>query len=152
MVSRNFIFIRLFPRRAWHIADFSSFCYDRAITRDEQIFPNASEFYPERYLEEVDAATAKRRDPRNYVFGFGRRYLVSLDSSRIPVLIFETNRRCPGANLVESSVWLLIVSMLATLDISKARDDAGNVIEPKVEFNNAVFRYIYILLHLQSVF
>jgi len=92
-----------------------------AITRDEKIFPNASEFHPERYLEDVDAATAKRRDPRNYVFGFGR-------------------RRCPGANLVESSVWLLIVSMLATLDISKAVDDAGNVIEPEVKFNNAVFR------------
>jgi len=92
-----------------------------AITRDETLFPNASAFLPERYLEKVEPALAKRRDPRSYVFGFGR-------------------RRCPGVNLVESSVWLLITTALATLDISKAKDDFGNIIEPKVDFNNAVFR------------
>ncbi|KAK7052512.1 cytochrome P450 [Favolaschia claudopus] len=92
-----------------------------AITRDETLFPNASAFLPERYLEKMDPALAKKRDPRSYVFGFGR-------------------RRCPGANLVESSVWLLVTTVLATLDISKAKDDFGNPIEPKVDFNNAVFR------------
>jgi len=92
-----------------------------AITRDETLFPNASAFLPERYLEKVDPALAKKRDPRSYVFGFGR-------------------RRCPGVNLVESSVWLLMTTALATLDISKAKDDFGNPIEPKIDFNNAVFR------------
>lgn len=28
---------------------------------------------PERYLEPADEETEKRRDPKNYVFGFGRR-------------------------------------------------------------------------------
>ncbi|KAJ7651442.1 cytochrome P450 [Mycena rosella] len=92
-----------------------------AITRDETLFPNASAFLPERYLEKVDPALAKRRDPRNYVFGFGR-------------------RRCPGVHLAESSVWLLVATVLATLDISKAKDDFGHPIEPKIEFNNAIFR------------
>ena len=50
-------------------------------------------------------------------------------------------RQCPGNHLVDSSVWLLIVSMLATLDISKALDDLGNTVEPTVNYNNAVFRY-----------
>jgi hypothetical protein len=40
----------------------------RAITRDETLFPNASAFLPERYLEKVDPALAKKRDPRTYVF------------------------------------------------------------------------------------
>ncbi|TFK64540.1 cytochrome P450 [Pluteus cervinus] len=92
-----------------------------AIVRDERIYPKASEFIPERFLEEVDEATARRRDPRNYVFGFGR-------------------RQCPGNYLVESSIWLLMASMLATLKISKPVDEEGNVIEPKVEFKNPVFR------------
>ncbi|KAJ7202062.1 cytochrome P450 [Mycena pura] len=92
-----------------------------AIMRDESLFPNASAYLPERYLEKVDPALAKRRDPRSYVFGFGR-------------------RRCPGVNLVESSVWILIATCLATLDISKLKDDFGNPIEPKIDFNNAVFR------------
>ncbi|KAJ7035208.1 cytochrome P450 [Mycena alexandri] len=92
-----------------------------AITRDETLFPNASAFLPERYLEKVEPALAKKRDPRSYVFGFGR-------------------RRCPGVNLVESSVWILITSVLATLDISKAKDSFGNPVEPKIDFNNSVFR------------
>ncbi|KAJ7154117.1 cytochrome P450 [Mycena filopes] len=92
-----------------------------AITRDETLFPNASAFVPERYLEKVDPALARKRDPRRYVFGFGR-------------------RRCPGVDLVESSVWILIASVLATLDISKAKDASGNPIEPTVRYSNSVFR------------
>jgi len=30
--------------------------------------------------------------------------------------------------------------MLATLDISKTVDDMGNIIEPKIEFDNSIFR------------
>lgn len=37
-------------------------------------------------------------------------------------------------------MWLLIVNMLATLDISKATDENGNTIEPDVQFNDSVFR------------
>jgi len=70
---------------------------------------------------EEEEEAGKERDPRAFVFGFGR-------------------RRCPGIHLVESSVWLLITSMLATLDIRKARDERGVEIEPVVRFENAVFR------------
>lgn len=37
-------------------------------------------------------------------------------------------------------MWLLIVNMLATLDISKATDENGDTIEPDVQFNDSVFR------------
>jgi hypothetical protein len=39
-------------------------------------------------------------------------------------------------------MWLLIVTMLATLDIAKATDEYGNIIEPNVEFNDSVFRCV----------
>jgi hypothetical protein len=55
---------------------------------------------------------------------------------------YSLTRQCPGKHLVDSSAWLLIVSMLVTLDISKAVDDLGNTVEPTVEYNNAVFRYV----------
>jgi len=92
-----------------------------AITRDEKIYPDPYTFIPERFLEDVDQATKRRRNVRNYVFGYGR-------------------RQCPGMNLVESSLWLLIVSMLATLNIKKAVDEKGNVIEPVHTFENSFFR------------
>lgn len=50
-------------------------------------------------------------------------------------------------HLVESSIWLLIVSMMATLDISKVIDEYGNVVEPKVEINNSTFRHAFYCLH-----
>ncbi|KAH7890271.1 cytochrome P450 [Phlebopus sp. FC_14] len=93
-----------------------------AILRDENLYAEPHSFRPERFLEPpADEMTERRRDPRPYVFGFGR-------------------RRCPGANLVESSAWLLMVSMIATLDIGKATDDLGREVDPEIVFDNAVFR------------
>lgn len=91
-----------------------------AMCRDERMYPDPDTFDPERFME-MDAETKRKRNPRNYVFGFGR-------------------RRCPGSDLVDSSLWLLVSSILATLNISKSVDDAGNVIEPEVVFENPIFR------------
>ncbi|KAF9652712.1 cytochrome P450 [Thelephora ganbajun] len=91
------------------------------ILRDETMFKDAHLFKPERYLEPVDEETAKRRDPKNYSFGFGRRI-------------------CPGRYLVQSSAWILMASLLATMDISKAVDANGKQIEPEVKYENSIFR------------
>ncbi|KAI0325137.1 cytochrome P450 [Cubamyces sp. BRFM 1775] len=91
------------------------------MTRDPELFPNPEDFIPERYLEAADEATAKKRDPRSYIFGFGR-------------------RRCPGANFVESSLWLVFAGMLATFDFRKAKDEEGNDIEPEPEYVDVTFR------------
>ncbi|KAF9262341.1 cytochrome P450 [Marasmius fiardii PR-910] len=93
-----------------------------AILRDEALFPNAETFDPERFLN-IDPELKAKRDPRGYVFGFGRRYV-----------------RCPGADLVEASVWLLLVSILATLDITKSVDEEGRLVEPVVVYSNSFFR------------
>jgi hypothetical protein len=37
-------------------------------------------------------------------------------------------------------MWLLMASMLATLNITKPVDKEGNVIEPKVEYLDSIFR------------
>lgn len=91
------------------------------MVRNPTLFPDPDAFVPERYLAPADEAAARRRDPRNYVFGFGR-------------------RRCPGMHLIEQSLWIVMASMVATLDIVKARDAAGCEVEPEVQFDNAVFR------------
>jgi hypothetical protein len=40
--------------------------------RDESIYFDASTFKPERFME-ADPEKKKLMDPRNYIFGFGRR-------------------------------------------------------------------------------
>jgi len=39
-------------------------------------------------------------------------------------------------------MWLLMVTMLATLDMSKASDEHGNTIEPDAQFDDSVFRCV----------
>ncbi|KAG1846164.1 cytochrome P450 [Suillus tomentosus] len=77
------------------------------ITRDEKRYPDASRFIPERFIDSDDMLIAD--DPTQYTFGFGRRI-------------------CPGRHTANASAWSAIVTMLATLDISSAKDDQGKVI------------------------
>ncbi|KAH9936920.1 cytochrome P450 [Amylocystis lapponica] len=86
-----------------------------AMTQDTNIYPEPDRFCPERF-EAMDPHTAEQADPRNMIFGFGRRV-------------------CPGRRFADASVWLAVASMLATLDICKARDTAGRAITPSGVFN-----------------
>ena len=49
-----------------------TFANYRSMLRDESIYPDASTFKPERFME-ADPEMKKLMDPRNYIFGFGRR-------------------------------------------------------------------------------
>ena len=90
------------------------------MTRDPTIFPNPDTFDPNRYLEPVDEATARLRDPRHYVFGFGR-------------------RKCPGQFMIDASLWIALASMIAAFDVRKAKDEFGKEVEPEVVYDNSVF-------------
>lgn len=80
MTWPNFVLIGSSPGLLKHLvssyargsrADHSHPC--RKMLKDPELFPNPDKFLPERYMEEVDEVTARKRDPRNYAFGFGRR-------------------------------------------------------------------------------
>lgn len=45
---------------------------NRGMTRNDSFYPEPEMFRPERF-EQMDRYTAEARDPRNMVFGFGRR-------------------------------------------------------------------------------
>ncbi|THH09109.1 hypothetical protein EW146_g8789 [Bondarzewia mesenterica] len=89
------------------------------ILRDEKLFPQPDKFMPERFVD-APKDLLEQIDPNNYVFGFGRRI-------------------CPGMHLIDSSIWLLIACMSASVDISKAEDSSGKVIEPMIKYQNSVF-------------
>ncbi|KAG1855552.1 cytochrome P450 [Suillus subluteus] len=89
-------------------------CNTWAISRDEKRYPDASRFMPERFLDVNGALT--NDDPAGYVFGLGR-------------------RGCPGRYAGDASVWTAIVTMLATVDFSFAKDDQGKVIDFTPQFH-----------------
>ena len=47
--------------------------WHRAMTRDEQMYPDAHKFNPERFLDQNGPET----DPKDFIFGFGRRQAAS---------------------------------------------------------------------------
>jgi cytochrome P450 len=45
------------------------------MTRDEEVYPDAESFKPERFIKN-GTLNEEIRDPRDIVFGFGRRYVL----------------------------------------------------------------------------
>ncbi|KAJ6630953.1 cytochrome P450 [Mycena sp. CBHHK59/15] len=89
-----------------------------AMMHDETVYPDPFTFDPTRFQ-----GGNPQPDPREYVFGFGRRV-------------------CPGQNLAESSIWIQMVMSLLTVTISKAVDFSGKVIEPEVGFTTAIVSHV----------
>lgn len=97
----------------------------RAISQDETIYPEPKKFLPERFMSGPDGFAAGKEplDPRQFAFGFGRRF-------------------CVGINFAEAVVYTIVVSTLTTLNISKAVDKAGKEIEPSLEFEGPLIRCV----------
>ncbi|KAA1470700.1 cytochrome P450 [Dentipellis sp. KUC8613] len=74
--------------------------------------PAPTSFNPTRFLPHLADAEGQRgavpRDPRDVVFGFGR-------------------RRCPGAHVADNSVWTAIARMLAAFEFLPAEEGAAGV-------------------------
>ncbi|KAG1849790.1 cytochrome P450 [Suillus tomentosus] len=94
-------------------------CNTWGISRDEKRYPDASRFMPERFLDVSGALTDD--NPAGYIFGFGR-------------------RGCPGRYAADASLWSAIVTMLATVEFSSAKDDQGKVIEFTPQFTTGATR------------
>ncbi|QRV85553.1 cytochrome P450 family protein [Ceratobasidium sp. AG-Ba] len=80
-----------------------------AITRNTTVYPDPESFNPDRYLDP--------KVPIPPTFGFGR-------------------RSCPGVHYARASLFIAITTILATFDISYAKDAKGNDIVPVPESTN----------------
>ncbi|KAI0857327.1 cytochrome P450 oxidoreductase OrdA-like protein [Xylaria cubensis] len=79
-------------------------------THDPELYHKPESFDPSRFIDPSSC-----RDPRDFVFGFGR-------------------RACPGKLLADSTVWLTIACTLAVFDIGKPMSETGEEIEPEAKF------------------
>jgi len=81
-------------------------------THDPAVYPDPMSFRPERFL---DTPTHKAElDPRNFIFGFGRRI-------------------CPGRYVADNALFITIAQTLAVFNIGKLVEN-GKVVEPELKF------------------
>ncbi|KAF8209421.1 cytochrome P450 [Mycena galopus ATCC 62051] len=76
-----------------------------AICHNVQTYPQPDRFWPERY---VDVTEGTNEDPRQWVFGFGRRI-------------------CPGQSLADSMVYICVVRSLAAFQIKGTNIDQNTI-------------------------
>ncbi|TCD62439.1 hypothetical protein EIP91_006901 [Steccherinum ochraceum] len=84
------------------------------MSQNPDLYPEPEVFRPERFL---DNTNEDAMDPNNIIFGFGRRL-------------------CPGKAFADSNVFLLASHIIATMDLTRARDEKGQEIVPPLEFTS----------------
>ncbi|KAL5478389.1 hypothetical protein ACEPAI_2573 [Sanghuangporus weigelae] len=94
-------------------------CNVWAITKDPKVYEDPDRFIPERWLP------AEGKEPPldidNIAFGFGRRI-------------------CSGMDFANNSIFIGIASLLSAFNISKALDEHGQPVTPKVEYTSQFIR------------
>ncbi|KAF7298616.1 Cytochrome P450 [Mycena indigotica] len=92
------------------------------LTLPQEKYPNPTSFRPERWLLPSGALNPDMHSGSwEFGFGFGRRV-------------------CAGQRLGLASLWISITSILASLDVQRAVDENGVVIEPEFEFISGLIR------------
>ncbi|KAI0044341.1 cytochrome P450 [Auriscalpium vulgare] len=91
-----------------------------AILHDPEAYPEPDEFKPERFLT---ADGKVKEDPvLNAAFGFGRRI-------------------CPGRHLVDTTIYIIVSSVLSAFRVEKAKDAQGNEIPVESAFTDTLISH-----------
>jgi cytochrome P450 len=94
----------------------------RAILHNAEDYPEPDTFKPERYLTADGKIDPNVRDPRTACFGFGRRI-------------------CPGRHIADASLFAMVATILATVDIVRAKDAQGNEIIPDIDVTSGLLSH-----------
>jgi hypothetical protein len=111
----------------------------RAILHDAEVYPEPEEFKPERFLTEDGKV---KDDPLLvYAFGYGRRSVCALFSHHHECQPFLFSV-CPGRHLVDSTLWILVVSVLTVFNVCKKIDLHGNEIPVEGVYKDALISWV----------
>lgn len=88
-----------------------------AMSRDERHYSSPGEFNPDRYISKSEGG--KGEPLPEGPFGFGRRV-------------------CPGQHLALAGVYIILATLLATMDLDCPMRENGGKFEPRVTFSNGL--------------
>lgn len=136
MIIANIWFDFFHP--SWFKAiDWSCDIDPRAMSR---AYPQPEEFRPERFMD----SSVEVEDPRDAVFGFGRRWgTYTYPTSTYSCSLFSLTRWCsvcPGRHFAEAGIWVATATITATLRLSKALDEHCKPITPNADFTSGFTR------------
>jgi cytochrome P450 len=94
----------------------------RNILHNSQDYPEPERFNPERYLRPDGQLDPSVRNPRTACFGFGRRI-------------------CPGRFIADASLFITVSTLLATINVVRAKDAEGNEIVPEVDVTSGILSH-----------
>jgi cytochrome P450 len=116
-------------RSSWALSGLSIPVYPRPrltprrnILHNPLDYPEPERFHPERYLTPEGTLDPSVRDPRSACFGFGR-------------------RMCPGRFVADATLFGAVATLLATLDVVRAKDANGVQMVPQVECTSGIISY-----------
>ncbi|KAK7447390.1 hypothetical protein VKT23_014100 [Stygiomarasmius scandens] len=95
------------------------FANARGMSLDERIYSEPRIFNPMRFMPVEKGGKGEPYFIGGW--GFGRRI-------------------CPGRHLADTELWLAIATILATLDIRRAKDEDGNEITPELKFSDGIIK------------
>lgn len=90
--------------------------------RNENLYPNPGKFSPERFLEIGADGRRKQQDPRDFMFGYGR-------------------RSCPGVHFANAMLWLASAALITTFDFEPVVDERGQPDIPSGRFLGDIITY-----------
>jgi cytochrome P450 len=94
----------------------------RGILHNPEDYPDPETFNPARYLTHDGEYDSSVRDPRTACFGFGRRV-------------------CPGRHVADASLFTMVSTLLATVDVVRAKNAQGKEIIPEVDVTSGLLSH-----------
>lgn len=105
------------------------------MTHDDALYHEPEKFNPDRYLPKEEGGHGEPYPVGP--FGFGRRCVPSTFVPRLVLISLSfLVRVCIGRVFADNSIWMMVTTMLATLNLGKKVDRNGRVVEPRVKFTN----------------